>query len=185
MFNAVAQPLRGRVPTHPVPPLVGEEMSVQAISWVLSHSKSKLGARLVLLSIANHARDDGTGAWPSIATISKEAHISERQVQYSIRILQKIGEVQRQERVGPYGTNMYSLPMMGGAKSAPGDVRRGAVFGSGGCSFRREGVQSSSPNPSLTVPKDKEAVLFAIEESHRTGEDANAILNRIREGKKC
>jgi len=41
---------------------------------------------------------------------------------------------------------------MGGAKTAPG----GAIRDTQGCSFRQEGVQSSSPNPSLTVHKDKE-----------------------------
>ena len=141
-------------------------MSVQAISWVLSHSKAKLGARLVLLSIANHARDDGTGAWPSIATIAREAHLSDRQAQYCIKLLQKIGEVQRQEGMGPYGTNLYSMPLMGGAKSAPGYDRRGAVSSKRGCSFVQEGVQPSSPNPSLTVQKDKEELIQLIQDYH-------------------
>jgi hypothetical protein len=98
----------------------GKSVSVQAISWVLEHSKSELGSRLVLISIANAALDDGTGAWPSVATLAQKSKLSERQVRYCLRKLEEAGELQTQIKSGPYGTNMYSLPKMGGAKSAPG-----------------------------------------------------------------
>lgn len=98
-------------------------MSVQAMSWVLEHSESRLGPRLVLLSIANHARADGTGAWPAIATIAREARLSEREVQYAVRKLVAGGELEVQSGFGPKGTNLYSLPRMGGAKCCSGGCK--------------------------------------------------------------
>ncbi|MFZ1008364.1 MAG: helix-turn-helix domain-containing protein, partial [Candidatus Sulfotelmatobacter sp.] len=68
-------------------------MSVQAMVWVIEFSESELGARLVLLSIANHAKADGTAAWPSVPTIAHEAKLSERAVRYNLRILERIGEI--------------------------------------------------------------------------------------------
>jgi len=87
-------------------------MSVQAMSWVLENSESRLGPRHVLISIANHAKADGTGAWPSIQTIAREARLSEREVQYSLKILESLGELAIGSGAGPKGCNLYSLPKM-------------------------------------------------------------------------
>ena len=99
-------------------------MSVQAISWVFEFSESRLGPRHVLLSIANHAKADGTGAWPSVRRICHEAKLSEREVRYALRELEKSGELQTRVGVGPRGCNVYSLPRMGqslqGQKTAGG-----------------------------------------------------------------
>jgi hypothetical protein len=85
-------------------------LSVQAISWVLDHSESRLGTRHVLISIANHAKSDGTGAWPSVSTIARESKLSEREVRYALRELEKSGELKTQKGKGPSGCNLYSLP---------------------------------------------------------------------------
>jgi hypothetical protein len=85
-------------------------MSVQAMSWVIEHSKHKGNAFVVLLMIANHARADGTGAWPSVKTLAKEARISSRSVQNTLRRLERSGELQTSIAEGPKGSNLYSLP---------------------------------------------------------------------------
>lgn len=144
------------------PPVQFERMrlSVQAISWVLENSQSRLGPRHVLISIANHAKRDGTGAWPSIKTIALESRLSEREVQYALRTLVSIGELAIQQGEGPHGTNLYSMPMMG-AKSAPAN--------SAGCKIQQTGVQISAemgvdfaPEPSLKQPslEDKPSLAF-------------------------
>ena len=69
-------------------------MSVQAISWVLEHSKARLGARLVLLSIANHANGEGENAWPSVSRIADEAGMSPRQVKNLLPELERLGELE-------------------------------------------------------------------------------------------
>lgn len=87
-------------------------MSVQAIAWVLEHSESRLGPRHVMISIANHAKADGTDAWPSIETIAHEARLSEREVRYALRDLEEMGELVVQMRAGPHGCNLYSIVKM-------------------------------------------------------------------------
>lgn len=87
-------------------------MSIQAITWVIEQSESRLGPRHVLISIANHARPDGTGAWPSIATIAHEAKLSEREVQRSLRTLALLGELEVYDGLGPHGTHYFVLKKM-------------------------------------------------------------------------
>lgn len=55
------------------------------------------GARLVLLSLANHANDSWL-SWPAVQTMAREARMSRRNVQYALRELQKAGEI---EPAGP------------------------------------------------------------------------------------
>jgi hypothetical protein len=112
-----------------------------------------------------------------VATLAKESHLSERQVRYSLRRLEDLGELQTQIKGGPYGTNTYSLPLMVGAKIAP----LGAVYDTWRGNLRHLEGQWIAPNPSLTIPKDKAAlILQCVEESERTGEDADAIYARLR-----
>jgi hypothetical protein len=125
-------------------------MSVQAISWVLDHSESRLGARCVLIAIANHAGPNGQGSWPSVKTIAKEAKLSEREVQYAKAELKRIGELQEQIGGGPKGANLYSLPKMG-ANSAPG--AQGMVEG---CTGKANGVHPGAPEPSKSEPLNSE-----------------------------
>jgi hypothetical protein len=70
-------------------------MSIHIVVWVLEHSKARLAARLVLLSLANHAREDGSNTFPSQATIASEALISERQVRRCLKELQREGAITR------------------------------------------------------------------------------------------
>jgi hypothetical protein len=86
------------------------------MSWVIEHSQHKGNAFVVLLMIANHARSDGSGAWPSVKTLAGEARISPRAVQYTIRRLERSGELETGVSLGPGGSNLYSLPKY--AKSA-------------------------------------------------------------------
>lgn len=85
-------------------------MSVQAISYVLDFSQSEGGARHVLLSIANHVKADGTGAWPSVPTIAKESRLDQRTVFRALDELKKTGEIEIQSGCGPHGNNLYSMP---------------------------------------------------------------------------
>ena len=111
-------------------------MSIQAMSWVIEKSVHKGNAFVVLLMIANHAKEDGAGAWPSIATIAKKARIGERTVQRVIASLVQSGELNIDSGSGPKGTNLYTVNMgcqndtPGGAKCAGGGV---TALSPGGC----------------------------------------------------
>jgi hypothetical protein len=86
-------------------------LSVQAISYVIENSKHKGSYLLTLLMIANHAHSDGTGAWPSIATLARETRLSPRGVQYCIGYLRESGELLVIPDAGPRGCNAYAIAM--------------------------------------------------------------------------
>ncbi len=124
-------------------------LSVQALSWVFDYSESSLGARLVLLSIANHASHGGDSAWPSIPTIARESHLSEREVFYSIPKLVEIGELSVIKGGGRGNSNLYSLPkymqtLQGLRKINPAIH----AVNPANCSLNPEQI---APEPSLTV----------------------------------
>jgi len=104
-------------PNHAWPPTSLGEVgtSVQAISWVIQYSRHKGNSFVVLLMIANHARSDGSGAWPSIPTLAKESRVSERTVQRTINRLRRTTnkippELVVEDGKGPHGCNLYSIP---------------------------------------------------------------------------
>jgi Helix-turn-helix domain len=88
-------------------------MSVQALSWVLNKSKSSLGSRLVMLSIANHADADGMNSWPSITVIARESRVSQRQAQRCINSLEKLGELEIERGAGYKGSHRFRIVGMG------------------------------------------------------------------------
>lgn len=83
-------------------------MSVQALTATFEHSRSTGSARLVLLSMANHAGDEGT-AYISIATCTKEARISERAARYAVRQLESLGEIEAVGVHPQYRTVVYAI----------------------------------------------------------------------------
>jgi hypothetical protein len=100
-------------------------LSVHVTSWVLEHSEARLGDRLVLLVLADHAHEDGTGAWASQQTIAREARMSERAVRYSLKRLERAGAIVR-DGFTRHGTVIYSIPLAGTADIAgPGNSRQG------------------------------------------------------------
>lgn len=115
-------------------------MSVHVISWVLRNSSARLGARLVLIVLADHAQADGTNAWPSVSTIAQEACLSKREVAYALKKLVTDGHIEK-TGVSDDQTVIYRI-IMGGVQSL-------------------QGVQNTSPTPakfapepSLTVPTE-------------------------------
>lgn len=95
------------------------------MNWVWKHSRSKNGARLVLLAIADACHsNNGTGAWPSNPELRAKTNLSERAVQSALAELQRIGELKVGYNEGPKGCNTYTILMTpadsaGGAESAP------------------------------------------------------------------
>lgn len=63
------------------------------MAWVWHGSKAKGTTRLVALAIADHASDDGTNAWPSVARLAQMCACSEATVRRSIKELQELGEL--------------------------------------------------------------------------------------------
>lgn len=103
-------------------------MSLTHIMWVLDHSESKHGARLVLLALAEHANDEDV-SYPSVGSLARRANLSERATQEALRKLVEDDEL-REDGSSEYGTNRYVLVgvrnLRGGAESNAGGVQNGA-----------------------------------------------------------
>lgn len=107
-------------------------MSVQALGWVLDHSEARLGDRLVLIALANHGHDDGSGAYLSQAGIAAEARLDARQVRRCLTRLEDAGRIVRT------GVTDHTTPgcapgvvvwriVMGGADLSDGQIVRGQI----------------------------------------------------------
>lgn len=66
-------------------------MSIEAMNWALKQQLvSDSGACWVLMGLANHAREDGSAAFPSIATLIQYTKLSERTIRTKLRALEDL-----------------------------------------------------------------------------------------------
>jgi Helix-turn-helix domain len=120
-------------------------MSVEVSTYVWKFSPSTLGARLVMLYLADKAHDDGSNVYPSIATIAKNTRLSDRQVQRVLGDLVEAGEL-IDEGVSFYGTRRFRVKMPG---AEGGDnLSGGDIHDQKGVTFRAKTDDKMSPDPS-------------------------------------
>lgn len=81
------------------------------MNWVWANSPTSGNERLVLLALADAcSRDDGTGCWPSAATIARKANISDRTVRRVVARLEADGQLLVHRGGGRAGsTNSYTV----------------------------------------------------------------------------
>ena len=81
------------------------------MNWVWAASPTSGNERLVLLALADAcSRDDGTGCWPSAATVARKANISDRTVRRVIARLEADGQLVVHRGGGRAGaTNSYTV----------------------------------------------------------------------------
>ena len=76
-------------------------MSVRALSWALRDAPvARHSDLLVLIVVADHAHDDGTGAYPSVPTIAAMARLSVRGVRNALGRLEASGVIAIERRAG-------------------------------------------------------------------------------------
>ena len=84
-------------------------MSNIALSWAFKCHVGNASAKSVLVYLADRADDDGTAAYPKIATIVNVTELSERTVRAALKTLQERGFIrrgdQRYARIGKGGRN--------------------------------------------------------------------------------
>lgn len=131
-------------------------MSVQALTWVLDYSPAQGGDRLVLISLANHADREGRGSYPPVPMIAREARMSDRNVQYALRSLERgfdgSGRAIEREGIGPNRASLWRVLMDEQAKAFRGiprprggaDVAPSENPGSGAISAPSEGEAPTS-----------------------------------------
>ena len=92
------------------------------MNWGWAHSPTSGNERLVLLALADAcSRDDGSGCWPSAATIARKANISDRTVRRVIARLEAEGHVIVHRGGGRAGsTNSYTVVTGDRAIHSPG-----------------------------------------------------------------
>lgn len=139
-------------------------MSVQAMSWVLDFSASRLGARLVLLAIANYVSNDDGEAWPSVETIAEKSGLERSNVFRNLQELERIGELKIVTGgKGPKDTNTYQMPLfldwyLRVAKGGEKRVAKGSENTSKGSENTEKGSQSATrtvrnhQEPSVSQP---------------------------------
>ena len=127
-------------------------MSVQAVSWVLEHSRSTGNNRCELIAIANRFDPkQPDNCWPGVGTIAAEANVSERTAQRCIAALKQSGELVVHYNAGGSGNlranqrpNLYRIP--GCQPDAPSST--------GGDKTRAGGVTTVSPNTTTDSKKN-------------------------------
>jgi hypothetical protein len=122
------------------------------MTWVWDHSKSRHGARLVLLAIADCASGDGGNAWPSNAELRRKSGLGERAVQSALAELVKLGELEVRYNEGPKGCNRYRVIM-----SDPRNIRTPADIAPpqtlrGSSSGAAKSPQDSKADPAESAP---------------------------------
>lgn len=71
-------------------------MSIEAINWALNQAPCENSTqKLVLFALANHARPDGTSAFPSVARIMRYTLLSERAIRLHLQGLEELGLIER------------------------------------------------------------------------------------------
>ena len=95
-------------------------MAISVSNWVWDHSKSRHGARLVLLALADHTNTPGGWAWPSNKELQRKTNLTERAVRTAVAELIELGELAVDLSSGPGGCNRYRIIATPPAESAPG-----------------------------------------------------------------
>lgn len=144
------------------------------------------GEMLLALALADHAHDDGTHIFPSIARLAEKTRQSERSVQYQLRrmeqsgwlVLVNAGVGGRRSGFGEGGrTRQYRInpEWMKGAEIAP--FAKGAKKATEGCKTTQERVQNGVEKGATTIAPEPKATKSNQEQpSHRECEpEANPL----------
>ena len=83
-------------------------MSIKIMAAVWESAPVDSGKLLVLLALADHARDDGS-CWPAVSTIASKARLSTRQTQRALSELEQAGLISREMGAGPHGVSVIRI----------------------------------------------------------------------------
>lgn len=135
-------------------------MSIRVMSHVWEHSDARLGARLVLLAIADFANDTGM-AWPSVETLAAKSRISPRQVQRILRQLVDSGDLILHQNAGPHGCHLYQVVLTKNSGEdrhiVRGDKSSGVTNSAGGVTNPAKNMSKMSPEPSIEPSKNHQS----------------------------
>ncbi|WP_139319699.1 helix-turn-helix domain-containing protein [Stenotrophomonas sp. TD3] len=152
------------------------------------------GELLLALALADHAHDDGTHIFPSVAKLAVKSRQSERSVQYQLRKMERIGWLEvvcegggrlkgyksggrpREYRISPYWIEGGALAVGGDAGEQPEDSKgansapfaKGAKQSRKGCKTTQERVQNGVEKGATAIAPEPRATKSNQEQpSHR------------------
>jgi hypothetical protein len=120
-------------------------MSFNVVGWVLDHSEAKLGARLVLIVLAEHAHVDGTKSFPTVESIARRARLSERGARDALRRLEADGAIVKTGQTG-YGAHIYTVIGPFNKRGAKSAARQETAEGG---QITTDLLSQTAPEPSL------------------------------------
>lgn len=138
-------------------------MSIRVMTDVWQYSKQKGSSLLLMLAIADFSHDDGTGAWPSISTLSKKLRMSERNVQLLIRQAQETGELHVQERIGPF-VNLYRIIINSGMVKSFHD--EAGFRGGEDCHGEKSGSHGEIQSINMVKPTSPNTLIEPLKNHH-------------------
>lgn len=158
--------------------------------------------KFILLALADHAKEDGSDVYPSVARIGWKTGYSERQIRTIIDSLEKMGilKVVHPGGSGPADVRKYrivlgAIPMLmdftawkesKGAKIAPIQKAtrvqfspdKGAVSIEKGCNFEQNKGAAIAPEP-RTITKEQPPLEIAARSAPGTGKIKNSQISRM------
>ena len=129
-------------------------MSIKIMSAVFERYPNGGGEMLLALALADHASDDGTRVYPSVANLAEKTRQSERSVQYQLRRMEESGwlilvgagnggrSMSREYRISPEWIKGAEIAPT--QKGATDDIK-GATDDTKGCNPRQKRVQQVAP----------------------------------------
>lgn len=137
-------------------------MSVKIMSQVFDRYPNGGGEMLLALALADHASDDGTRVYPSVAALAAKTRQSERTIQYQLRRMEEAGwlilvnaghggrSLSREYRISAAWINGAEFAdLQNGAEIAPfqngANGEKGAIHDTKGCNPRQKRVQQVAP----------------------------------------
>lgn len=130
-------------------------MSLRVLTLVWEHAKAEGGDLLVLLALADEARDNG-GCYPGIDRIAAKARMTERNVRYVLRRLEQSGELVVVPGGGRANTNLYEIRVTPNLELTLQE--RGQIFPKPGKTAPKRGQSATETlKPSAPEPLDLKA----------------------------
>jgi hypothetical protein len=119
-------------------------MSILALNAVFKHSKTKHGARLLMLALADRANDRGK-AWPGIEDLMHRTGLSRSSINENTKEAVALGELQVEPYCGPHHTHRYTLQILNRSDSGPFRIETDTF------QILDPNPPDSGPKPSLTL----------------------------------
>jgi hypothetical protein len=131
----------------------GDSLSIRLMARVFELDDPPMD-KLVLLALADHGRDDGTGCYPSIEKLAAKTSLTRRGTQKIMRRLEAIGRIGA-TGISGLGTIEYTVTLdEGGEPRSPLFPGGGRTVDAGGANLKTQRGEPGSPESSLTVLRE-------------------------------